>query len=94
LEQDVHAVLQTTGEPYVTSFIPGEEYVTDRPHWISRQDNSVYELWQIQKKKAALRQEYLDYWNASVRFTGTDRPIDAVISPTGPSTATPHGHNK
>lgn len=93
LEQEVHAIVKTTGEPYVTSLIPGEESVNNRPHWIPRQDNSAYELWQIQKKKAALRQEYLDYWNASIGFTGTGRPIDAVISPVAPSTAAPHGHN-
>jgi amidase len=55
---------------------------------------SAYELWQVQKLKRDLRQEYLDYWNASVELTGTGRPVDAILSPCAPYVAPPHGMNK
>ena len=55
---------------------------------------SAYELWQVQKRKLGLRQEYLDHWNSTVALTGTGRPVDAIISPMAPYVAPPHGNNK
>ena len=55
---------------------------------------SAYELWQVQKLKRGLRQEYLDHWNATVELTGTGRPVDAILSPCAPYVAPPHGTNK
>jgi len=55
---------------------------------------SAYELWQVQKLKRDLRQEYLDHWNATVELTGTGRPVDAILSPCAPYVAPPHGMNK
>ena len=55
---------------------------------------SAYELWQVQKLKRDLRQEYLDHWNATVELTGTGRPVDAILSPCAPFVAPPHGMNK
>jgi amidase len=55
---------------------------------------SAYELWQVHKRKRELRQEYLDYWNATVAVTGTGRPVDAIISPCAAYVAPPHGSNK
>ncbi|KAF8176805.1 general amidase [Pholiota molesta] len=55
---------------------------------------SAYELWQVQKRKRDIRQEYLDYWNATVAVTGTGRPVDAIISPCAAYVAPPHGLNK
>jgi len=56
---------------------------------------SAYELWQFQKRRRELRQEYLQIWEAdSVSLTGTGRPVDAIISPMAPYTAPPHGLNK
>lgn len=55
---------------------------------------SAYQLWQIQKQRRDLRQEYLDHWNATVTSTGTGRPIDAIISPCAAYAAPPHGMNK
>jgi len=56
--------------------------------------SSAYELWQVQKRKLGLRQEYLDHWNSTVALTGTGRPVDAIISPMAPYVAPPHGYNK
>lgn len=55
---------------------------------------SAYELWQAQKLKLSLRQEYLDHWNSTVTLTGTGRPVDAIISPMAAYVAPPHGNNK
>lgn len=55
---------------------------------------SAYELWQVQKHKLSLRQEYLDHWNSTATLTGMGRPVDAIISPLAPYVAPPHGHNK
>lgn len=58
-----------------------------------QKDVTVFELWQYQKKKLALRQEYLDRWNDSVNVTGTGRPVDGLISPVSSWGAPPHGMN-
>ena len=55
---------------------------------------SAYEVWQVQKRKLGLRQEYLDHWNSTVSLTGTGRPVDAIISPMAAYVAPPHGKNK
>lgn len=54
---------------------------------------SAYQLWQIQKLKRDMRQEYLDAWNDTAKSTGTGRPVDAIISPVSPYVAPPHGKN-
>jgi len=55
---------------------------------------SAFELWQIQKRKRGLRQEYLKHWEDTVNITGTGRPVDAILSPMAPYVAPPHGLNK
>lgn len=52
---------------------------------------SVWELWQMHKKKRELRKEYLDHWKSTISQTKTGRPVDAIISPT--LVALPHGKN-
>jgi hypothetical protein len=55
---------------------------------------SAFELFKIQKQRAALRKEYLDQWNSTRASTSTGRPVDAIISPAAPSPPPPHGKNK
>ena len=55
---------------------------------------NAYQLWQMHKTKRDLWKESLDHWMATVKETGTGRPVDAVISPVAPFTATPHGINR
>ncbi len=55
---------------------------------------SAYQLWQVQKQKRNLRQEYLEYWQATEKSTGTGRPVDAIIAPVAPYAAPPHGLNR
>ncbi|KAG8919599.1 hypothetical protein FRC01_001209, partial [Tulasnella sp. 417] len=54
---------------------------------------SAYDLWQLHKKKAEIRKQYLDHWEATKMRTGTGRPIDAILCPVAPYPAPPHGHN-
>lgn len=95
LTEDIQAVIRASGEPLVTSLIPGEENVSgDEPPRFPKRDVSAYELWQIHNKKGDLRREYAEYWESSVSLTGTGRPVDAIISPVAPYTAPPHGKNR
>ncbi|GAM89787.1 hypothetical protein ANO11243_078260 [Dothideomycetidae sp. 11243] len=38
-------------------------------------------------EKRELCKEYMDYWNSTVKMTGTGRPVDAVLSPVAPFAA-------
>jgi amidase len=40
---------------------------------------------QVEKREA--EKEYLEYWNSTSKLTGTDRPVDAIISPLAPFAA-------
>ena len=72
--------------------IPGkDETPTFR---LSPKGVSAYELWQVQKKRRELRQEYLDHWLGTEKVTGTGRPVDAIICPVAPYVAPPHGMNR
>jgi amidase len=55
---------------------------------------SAFELFQIQKRRAALRKEHLDHWQSTKASTSTGRPVDAIISPVAPFPPPPHGKNK
>ncbi|KAK7692917.1 hypothetical protein QCA50_004555 [Cerrena zonata] len=67
-----------------TGFRPSREKVTV----------SAYQLWQTQKLKTKLRQEYLARWENTTSISGTGRPVDAIISPCAPFAAPPHGKNR
>ncbi|TBU35216.1 general amidase [Dichomitus squalens] len=89
--EDINAVLSPTGEPRLTTMAPeGSAGVADvgvtYAHTLS-----AYELWQIQKARTGLREEYLAVWRDSVKYTGTGRPVDAIIAPVAPHAACPHG---
>jgi len=93
--EDYRVATAPTGEPIITSMSPEPEIATTKPGFRpTEQGRSAYELWQIQKKKRDLRQEYLNYWEETVKETGTGRPVDAIISPVAAYTAPPHGMNK
>lgn len=88
---DFRDVTKTISEPILTTMVPGEPEVSVQP---DVKGISAYQLWQIQKTRADLRKEYLDYWNQTAEATGTGRPVDAIISPGAPFAAPPHGKNK
>lgn len=51
---------------------------------------SVYEYWQLNRRKWALQQAYLDKWNAA-RSPNTGRTADVLLLPPMAHTAVPHG---
>lgn len=96
--EDFGTATALSGEPLITTMEPASDdldlLATDVPEDRPLPTGlSVYELWQEQKKRRELRQEYLDHWNASIALTGTGRPVDAIISPCAPFVAPPHGKN-
>ena len=78
--EDIRRDVARGGEP----FIPHVARLVDRGPAIS-----VYEYWQLNKRKVALQNAYLDKWNSHLcAETGT--AVDAVILPPMPHTAVPH----
>ena len=81
------AVVANTGEPILKTMSPD----LNAPERGLPPRGGTYESWQLQLQKRKLREEYLDHWEATVKETGTNRPVDAIISPTAPFAAPPHG---
>jgi len=100
-KEDYRVATLPSGEPVISTM----NLAIDHPELVIGVENvpsfrpladgiSAYELWQVQKLKRNLRQEYLDHWNATVELTGTGRPVDVILSPCAPYVAPPHGLNK
>ncbi|GAB7330597.1 hypothetical protein MBLNU13_g02179t1 [Cladosporium sp. NU13] len=77
--EDIRRAVQEGGEP----FIPHVQALIDRAPPIS-----VYEYWQINKRKVAAQQAYHMMWNSMRSASG--RPVDVLLVPTMPHTALPH----
>ncbi|KIM22010.1 hypothetical protein M408DRAFT_333129 [Serendipita vermifera MAFF 305830] len=103
LAEDILTECSATGEPHITSFkeedvmaalhaLPGEDPPQQRSPFYTRH-LTAYQLWKLHERKRELRKLYLDYWQSSRERTGTDRPIDCLISPVAPFAATPHALN-
>ncbi|KAF8904721.1 amidase signature domain-containing protein [Gymnopilus junonius] len=97
--EDYRVTTAPTGEPVIATMELAVDnpnlIVTDTPTFRPLAEGiSAYDLWQVQRTRRDLRQEYLDHWNGSVALTGTGRPVDAIISPCAPYVAPPHGKNK
>jgi len=90
-KEDYAVVTSQTGEPILRSMSSTD--TTDTGTYIAEQSVSAFELFQIQKRRAALRKDYLDYWNSTKASTTTGRPVDAIISPVAPFPPPPHGKN-
>ena len=95
-EEDYAAVTSLTGEPILKSMssVDTSGGTSEDGVYIKNTSISAFELFQIQKRRAALRKEYLDYWQSTKASTSTGRPVDAVISPVAPFPPPPHGKNK
>ncbi|KAI1797878.1 general amidase [Ganoderma leucocontextum] len=88
--EDINAVLSQTGEPRLTTMAPEGSPAIDVG--VSYTPSiSAYQLWQLQKARTTLREEYLAAWRASATYTGTGRPVDAIVAPVAPHAASPHG---
>ncbi|OJJ04201.1 hypothetical protein ASPVEDRAFT_172146 [Aspergillus versicolor CBS 583.65] len=79
--EDVLRDLNAAGEP----MIPHVQRLADHAKGKAL---SVYEYWQVNRKKIALRQQYLRRWNATRSPSG--KPVDVLLGPTTPHTAIPH----
>ncbi|KAL2882261.1 hypothetical protein SGCOL_002530 [Colletotrichum sp. CLE4] len=79
--EDIRKDVVAGGEP----FIPHVEKLLNRGKPIS-----VYEYWQLNRRKWELQQAYLEKWQ-SIRSPKTGRMIDILLLPPMPHTAVPHG---
>ncbi|KAG8162293.1 hypothetical protein KVR01_008058 [Diaporthe batatas] len=77
--EDIRVAVTAGGEP----FIPHVEKLINRGKPIS-----VFEYWQLNRRKWALQQAYLEKWD-SIR-TSDRKIVDALLTPPMPHTAVPH----
>ncbi|KAH8120024.1 amidase [Phellopilus nigrolimitatus] len=82
---EYEAVLKESGEPPVpqTKWIMSQVPNSGKPF-------SVAEIFQLNLQREAFRQKLLDHWNNTRKQTGTDTPIDAIITPVAPTLAPRH----
>lgn len=79
--EDIRSAVESGGEP----LLPVVEKLINRGAPLS-----VYEYWQLNRRKWALQNAYLKKWD-SIR-TQDGRPVDALIMPPMSHTAVPHGN--
>ncbi|OIW25154.1 amidase [Coniochaeta ligniaria NRRL 30616] len=78
--EDIRRDVAAGGEP----FIPHVERLVNKGTAVS-----VYDYWQLNRRKVALQQAYLEKWNGTVS-AATGRQVDAVLMPVMPHPAVPH----
>ncbi|KZF25831.1 amidase [Xylona heveae TC161] len=78
--EDVRRDVAVAGEPY----IPHVEKLFSKGEGIS-----VYEYWQLNKRKIAAQKAYLDRWN-STKSPISGRVMDVILCPPMPHAAVPH----
>ncbi|KAI1075770.1 amidase [Whalleya microplaca] len=78
--EDIRRDVLAGGEP----FIPHVEALVNRGQPIS-----VYDYWQLNRRKVALQQAYLKKWN-EIRSSTTGKQVDVVLMPVMSHTAVPH----
>ncbi|KAJ9301431.1 hypothetical protein DTO271G3_1566 [Paecilomyces variotii] len=77
--EDIRRDVAVAGEP----FIPHVEALVNKGKAIS-----VYEYWQLNRRRTTAQKRYMDKWNAARSPSG--KPIDVLLTPTMPHTAVPH----
>ncbi|KIV89298.1 hypothetical protein, variant [Exophiala mesophila] len=78
--EDVRREVEASGEP----FIPHVQALVNRGKPVS-----VFDYWQLNKRKLAAQNAYSDKWNR-IRTPSTNEPVDVILMPTMPHTAVPH----
>ena len=78
--EDIKKEIAASGEPY----IPHVEMLINRGKPIS-----VFDYWQLNKRKIAAQRAYSDKWNKTIG-PSSGRPVDVILMPTMPHTAVPH----
>jgi Asp-tRNA(Asn)/Glu-tRNA(Gln) amidotransferase A subunit family amidase len=76
---DIRIAVQEGGEP----FIPHVEALINRGKAIS-----VFDYWQLNRRKLAASKAYLDKWATTCGPSG--RVVDILLTPVAPNTAVPH----
>ncbi|KZZ96756.1 Amidase [Moelleriella libera RCEF 2490] len=79
--EDIRSAIDEGGEPV----IPHVQRLLDAAEPIT-----VYQYWQLNKRKWKLQQAYLDKWT-SLRSEKTGRQADVLLMPPMPHSAVPHG---
>ncbi|KAI0096253.1 amidase [Nemania sp. FL0031] len=79
--EDIREAVKAGGEP----FIPHVQKLVDCGSPLS-----VFQYWQLNRRKWELQQRYLDKWN-SIRSAQGGKLVDVVIMPPMPHTSVPHG---
>ncbi|KAJ4015233.1 hypothetical protein NW766_005565 [Fusarium irregulare] len=82
--EDVRRDVEVGGEP----IIPAVQTLVDRGKAIS-----VFEYWQLNKRKRELQQAYLEKWNNAIS-ADTGRVVDALITPALVHASVPHNSIK
>ncbi|KAM0539863.1 hypothetical protein ACHAO7_011759 [Fusarium culmorum] len=80
------STLEATGEPLIPAF-------EDLIKVFGSKEISAAESQQLNVKARIVREKFRDAWDDTVKFTGTGRPIDALICPTAPAVGYPHDFN-
>ncbi|OAX84311.1 hypothetical protein ACJ72_01309 [Emergomyces africanus] len=78
--EDVRRDVMAAGEP----FLPHVERLVNKGKAFS-----VYEYWQLNKRKVAAQKRYLDKWNRT-RAPSSNQMVDILLAPTMPHVAVPH----
>ncbi|OJD28235.1 hypothetical protein ACJ73_00365 [Blastomyces percursus] len=78
--EDIRNDVMAAGEP----FLPHVERLVNKGKPIS-----VYQYWQLNKRKIAVQKRYLDKWNR-VRGPESNRIVDVLLAPTMPHVSVPH----
>lgn len=78
--EDIRKDVLAGGEP----FIPHVERLINRGKAIS-----VYEYWQLNRRKWDMQQAYIEKWR-SIRSPTTGRAVDILLMPPMPHSAVPH----
>lgn len=72
----------------------GEPFIPHVQRLINRGDAiSVYQYWQLNKKKIELQQAYLEKWD-SIRSENTGKKADIILMPPMPHSSVPHGNSR
>ncbi|PGH30779.1 hypothetical protein GX50_06453 [[Emmonsia] crescens] len=78
--EDIRHDVMAAGEP----FLPHVENLVNKGHPIS-----VYEYWQLNKRKFVAQKRYLDKWTG-IRGPSSNRIVDILLAPTMPHVSVPH----
>ncbi|KAI1099659.1 amidase [Jackrogersella minutella] len=78
--EDIRRDMEGGGEPYILHV----EALVNRGQPIS-----VYDYWQLNRRKVALQQAYLKKWNI-IKSPKSGKQVDVVLMPPMPHTAVPH----